>query len=237
MDSSLAPRRVALPVALLAAIAIAAGGGSSPWAAPEPLRHGRPEAAPALGVPSVKLEQIELVAVRAPSTLPGSGVVGAGVAAAVTTLDLPPAPAAAPAGPKPASSASERYTGTNHFWFPSLGISRTVHSYPCSRTREPANFVYRWGCAGRNNVYLLGHAWGVFKPLNVAYKRGRLHVGMRAYYTDGAGRLSVYEVTEWRVVNPVNSRWAIAGQSVPSMTLQTCVGDLRLNVRLVRVRI
>jgi hypothetical protein len=201
----------------------------------------------------VKLEQIELIAVRAPSTvrpvggqldgrigvLVGPGIVGAGVAAAVKTLDLASVPApstAAPSGPKPAASASERYTGTNHFWFPALGISRAVHSYPCSRTREPANFVYRWGCAGRNNVYLLGHAWGVLEPLHDAYKAGHLHVGMRAYYADGAGRVTAYEVTEWRVVDPVDSRWAIANQPVPSMTLQTCIGDLRLNVRLVRVR-
>jgi sortase (surface protein transpeptidase) len=43
-------------------------------------------------------------------------------------------------------------------------------------------------------------------------------------------------VTEIRVVTPDQVDWAIAAQSIPSMTLQTCVGansDHRLLVRLV----
>lgn len=132
-------------------------------------------------------------------------------------------------------AAPKVYSGTNHFWFPALGISRPVYTFACTRTREPDNYVYRWGCAGRNNVYLLGHAWGVFKPLHDAYVAGRLRVGMLAYYADGSGRVRTYKITTWRVVNPTNSSWAIANQSVPSMTLQTCVGLNRLNVRLVAI--
>lgn len=130
------------------------------------------------------------------------------------------------------------YSGRNHVWIPSLGISRPVVPFECTRKREPDNYMYRWGCAGRNNVYLLAHAWGVFKPLHDAYERGQLRVGMLAIYADGSGRIRAYEVTEWRVVDPVDSHWAIASQPVPSMTLQTCVGPrgvLRLNVRLVEV--
>jgi hypothetical protein len=130
------------------------------------------------------------------------------------------------------------YRGTNHFWIPSLGMSNNVHSFPCSRGREPDNYIYRWGCAGNNNVYLLGHAYGVMKPLHDLYVRGGLRRGMIAIYANGAGKVTRYKVVSWRVVDPTESEWAIASQPVPSMTLQTCVGkdgSKRLNVRLVAV--
>jgi hypothetical protein len=131
------------------------------------------------------------------------------------------------------------YSGTNHFWFPKLGISDPVRFYPCSRTRAPANYMYRWGCAGKNNVYILGHAYGVMKPLHDAYVSGRLRVGMVAVYANANGLVRKYRVTEWRVVRPTEVTWQIAAQRVPSMTLQTCVGKnsaYRLNVRLVVIR-
>ena len=109
----------------------------------------------------------------------------------------------------------------NHLWIPSLRISRGVLFYACGRKTTPENHVYRWGCAGRNNTYLLGHAWGVFKALHDAYTSGRLHRGMVAYYADGFGRVTRYRVTAWQVVLPWDAGWAIAPQQVPSMTLQT----------------
>lgn len=139
---------------------------------------------------------------------------------------------------KPARDDSPRYGGSNRFWIPSLGISDRVHLFECSRQRPPDNYMYRWGCAGQNNVYIMGHAYSVMKPLHDAYVRGRLKVGMVAIYANGNGKVTRYRVTEWRVVDPVDSHWAIADQPVPSMTLQTCVGKngrLRLNVRLVAV--
>jgi hypothetical protein len=132
--------------------------------------------------------------------------------------------------------ATHTYSGQNHFWFPALGISRPVYWYPCSRTRAPDNLIYRWGCAGTNNVYILGHAYGVMKPLHDAYVSGRLHTGMIAIYADGRGHVHRYRITTWRLVLPTNAAWAEASQSVPSMTLQTCVGaqsQWRLVVRLV----
>jgi hypothetical protein len=131
------------------------------------------------------------------------------------------------------------YRGRNHLWIPSLGINKTVQSFPCSRTRPPDAGVYRWGCAGRNNVYLMSHAWSTFKPLHDAYVRGRLHKGMKVVYADGTGRVHTYAVVWWRVVAPTTAAsWAWASLSRPSMTLQTCVGSnsqYRLMVRLVRV--
>ncbi|HSL97247.1 MAG TPA: sortase [Candidatus Deferrimicrobiaceae bacterium] len=137
-----------------------------------------------------------------------------------------------------APSAPREFVGTDHFWMPALGISKRVHDYPCPRKRPPDNYVYRWWCAGHNNVYLLGHAATVFKPLHDAYVKGRLRVGMAAWYANANGKVTKYRITEWRVVRPEESHWAIADQPVPSMTLQTCVGkndEFRLNVRLVAV--
>ncbi len=138
---------------------------------------------------------------------------------------------------RPAPSASATYRGRNHVWIPSLGVNRSVASFPCSRSAAPANYVYRWGCAGRNNVYLMGHAYGVFKPLHDAYSNGRLRKGMKVIYADANGHVRTYWVVWWKVTAPTTSAsWAWAGQSTPSMTLQTCVGasgTLRLMVRLV----
>jgi hypothetical protein len=95
--------------------------------------------------------------------------------------------------------SSPRYHGRNHAWIPSLGITTTVQSFPCSRTRPPDAGVYRWGCAGRNNVYLMGHAWSTFKPLHDAYVNGRLHTGMKVIYADASGRVHTFSVAWWRV--------------------------------------
>lgn len=132
----------------------------------------------------------------------------------------------------------KRYSGTNHVWMPTLGLSKAVYAFPCSRSTDPDNLVYRYGCAGANNVYLLGHAGGVFKPLHDAYDNGKLKKGMPVVYANGSGAERLYRVTSWRVVSPSDAAWALASQPVPSMTLQTCIGkndSLRLIVRLVQV--
>lgn len=192
-------------------------------------------------------------AAQAASNLSADRAAEASLASSVTALHLArviaaqPAPAPvrakavakAPVVKAPAKAAAKTYSGTNHFWFPALGISRSVHLFPCSRQRPPDHYLYRWGCAGTNNVYVMGHASSVFKALHDAYNAGRLRIGMIAKYADGSGRVRTYRITSWRVVDPVDSHWAIASQPVPSMTLQTCVGPNgvdRLNVRLVIVR-
>ncbi len=142
--------------------------------------------------------------------------------------------------PAARTKAPPARTGRNHVWIPSLGISRSVSWFPCDRKRPPDNYVYRWGCAGSNNVYLLGHAYSVFKPLHDAYARGRLRVGLKAYYADAKGRVHTFKVKWWRVTAPTTAAsWAWAAQGQPSMTLQTCVGRnsaYRLMVRLVQVK-
>jgi len=134
-------------------------------------------------------------------------------------------------------ATANRYVGTNHVWMPALGINRPVYLYACTRSTALDNLVYRWGCAGRNNTYLMGHAWGVFKPLHDAYEQGRLRVGMELIYADGASRIHRYRITTWRVVLPTDISW-IGSFSVPTIILQTCIGatsTYRLNVKLVAV--
>jgi Sortase domain len=149
-----------------------------------------------------------------------------------------PKPSSKPASSKSVSAAS--FHGRNHVWIPALRINKSVQSFPCSRSRPPDAGVYRWGCGGANNVYLLSHAWSTFKPLHDAYVTGRLRKGMQVFYADGSGKVRAYRVAWWRVVRPTTAAsWAWAPQAQPSMTLQTCVGArsaYRLMVRLLQVR-
>ena len=134
--------------------------------------------------------------------------------------------------------AAANYQGRNHLWIPALDIDRTVSAFACTSSAYPGDRVYRWGCAGKNNVYLFGHAHSVFKPLHDAYVRGRLKKGMQLNYADANGNVSTYAVTWWKVTTPDKGAWAYAGQSEKSVTLQTCVGaksQYRLIVRLVKV--
>ena len=177
---------------------------------------------------------------RTTAAAPVAAVPDRAARSAAPTLKPPPAPKAPAASHARATPGAKTYKGRNHVWIPSLGINRSVSRFPCDRQRPPDNYVYRWGCAGANNVYLLGHAYSVFKPLHDAYVRGRLKVGLKAYYADAKGTVHLYKVKWWKVTPPTTgASWAWAAQSVPSMTLQTCVGkngENRLMVRLVEVR-
>jgi Sortase domain len=154
------------------------------------------------------------------------------------TSDAPTAKAQVESKGGTGSASAAALSGRNKVWIPTLGIRRSVSFFSCSSKAYPGNRVYRWGCAGRNNVYLFGHAHSVFKPLHDAYVRGRLRKGMKAYFADSHGRVSTYKVIWWRVTTPDKGGFAYAAQSRPSMTLQTCVGarsQYRLIVRLVKV--
>jgi hypothetical protein len=140
---------------------------------------------------------------------------------------------------KGSTPGSGSFRGRNRMWYPALGISYSVSWFPCSRSRAPDNYVYRWGCAGSNNVYLMGHAWGKFSPLYRAYYSGRLSRGQLLVYADNSGRVHRYRLSWWRTYPPLTSAsWAWASLSRSSATLQTCVGpnsSLRLFVRFVEV--
>ncbi len=194
-----------------------------PWFAPMPVPGAIPAATPP---PAPKVTPKPKATPKA-TTKP----VTRAVAKPVTRTVAKPAP-------KPTVRAVA-YAGRNHVWIPSLGVNRSVAFFSCSRTTRPDNYVYRWGCAGTNNVYLMGHASSVFQPLHDAYVSGRLRVGMRVWYADGSGTVRQYSVRWWKLTKPTtDASWAWATQSVPSMTLQTCVGansEYRLMVRLVQV--
>jgi hypothetical protein len=134
------------------------------------------------------------------------------------------------------SSGPASYSGRNRMWMPALGINRSVSPFACRTSAYPGDRVYRWGCAGANNVYLFGHAHSVFKPLHDAYVGGRLKKGMKVVYADSNGKVRTYKIAWWKVTTPEKGDFAFAAQSRPSMTLQTCVGSksqYRLVVRLV----
>jgi sortase family protein len=135
-------------------------------------------------------------------------------------------------------TSATSFRGRNHVWIPALGVSRSITFYSCSSSFYPGNRVYRWGCAGSNNVYLFGHAHSVFKALHDAYVRGRLAKGMKVYYANGSGSVSTYAISWWKLTTPDKGAWAYAAQSAPSLTLQTCVGaqsQYRLIVRLRKI--
>ena len=135
-------------------------------------------------------------------------------------------------------SSPASYHGRNRMWFPALGISRSTYFFPCSSNAYPGNVVYRWGCAGSNNVYLFAHAHSAFKPLHDAYVNGRLRKGMKVSYADSKGKVRTYKLIWWKVTTPTKGGFAFAAQSRPSLTLQTCVGaksQYRLIVRFVQV--
>jgi Sortase domain len=236
-------------VAAAAQVTVAARGHAvgGPAAAPGPTAspHGEVLAESSLGwarIPDAGLAD-RLAASSAPFVAPAAPVrkPDRPEPAQVPAKMVPaaPSPAAAPPSRASSSQSATTYSGKNHVWIPSLGINRTVSAFPCDRTRPPDNLVYRWGCAGTNNVYLLGHAYSVFKPLHDAYGSHRLKVGMKVYYADGKGTVHVYAVKWWKLTLPTtDASWAWAAQDTPSMTLQTCVGansEYRLMVRLAEV--
>jgi Sortase domain len=185
-----------------------------------------------------------LAAVRVASGVGASAAAQATITRAGTIATRPAVTKAAGSAigrPKLAKATpAPTFHGTNHVWIPALGVSRAISIFPCSRQKAPANYVYRWGCAGTNNVYLLGHAYGVFKALHDAYYNGRLKVGLTAIYANASGTVHTYRVAWWKVVKPTTAaKWAWASLASPSMTLQTCLGassQYRLMVRLVQVK-
>jgi hypothetical protein len=235
----------ATPPLLVATFALAASlamGAQASWTP----AAARPAA------PDVAMAQVDGVTGAGPAVVAtGPSPVSAGAlgpqssarrrADAPSSGALDPAPTSTTAVPATSSTAPvwwSRYHGANHVWMPTLGLSKAVYSYACSRTTYPANLVYRWGCGGHDNVYLFGHNYGVFYPLFDAWRDGRLRTGLPVVYADGQGRTRLYRVVSWRVVAPSDGAWAIASQSSPSMTLQTCsdrAGTHRLLVRLVAV--
>jgi hypothetical protein len=235
-------RRLLIP-ALLAAILAAEVTGMaiarSLEAAAEPAVAPAADQAPAIDAPTENATTGGPgLVVRTRPTTPGLRLQPSHTVAPLPqAIAVKPKPRSKPATASSPTSAS--FQGRNHVWIPALRISQTIQSFPCSRSRPPDAGVYRWGCAGRNNVYLMSHAWSTFKPLHDAYVAGRMKKGMKVWYADGSGTVHAYRVSWWRLTAPTTAAsWAWASLSRPGMTLQTCVGansQYRLMVRLVRI--
>jgi hypothetical protein len=235
--TGLALARTLAPATPVAPVVASAAAASSPAVAGRPSSKVRPDATdPARSPVPATTTTRRFAIVEATS----HAIASSGTARAVTQR-ITSKVASTPRGGRSAGghASSPSYHGQNRVWIPSLGINANVQSFPCSRSRPPDAGVYRWGCAGTNNVYLLGHAWSTFRPLHDAYVGGRLRAGLKVAYADGAGRVHTYSVAWWKVVAPTTAAsWAWASLSRPSMTLQTCVGansQYRLMVRLVQV--
>ena len=66
-----------------------------------------------------------------------------------------------------------------------LGLQRRTHP-------EPRRVL---GLRRKNNLYLLGHAWGVFAPIHDGYHSGALKVGLTAWYADKSGDVHRYRIS------------------------------------------
>ena len=147
------------------------------------------------------------------------------------------------AGTAPIAQATT-YPYLGRFSFPAAnGLDRNVYDWGCRGGTVP-NLVLRWGCAGSNNTYLIGHAWGVFNPVADAWRDGRLSAGKLAFLTRNGVKLT-YKVAWVRLV-PASyvwkglsgDKWAWNATTRQAITLQTCWGassQYRLIVRLYRV--
>jgi hypothetical protein len=138
----------------------------------------------------------------------------------------------------PSADDPATYTGTYRIWIPALGINQAIHDWGCNGGLIP-NRVEYWGCAEANNLYLLGHAWGVFKPIHDGYHTGALRVGLAVWYADKSGLTHRYRVSEIRhVVTAAYDDWidwATGAMPGPTITLQTCDGagnEYRILVRI-----
>ncbi len=157
------------------------------------------------------------------------------------TPPVDPTDSPAPFAPEArrAQTSTTRTTQTvsrNRLIIPALGMNDGIRRTACSGAIP--NGVFYWPCAGRNNFYLVGHAWGVFKPVHDAYHRGALEPGMALTYVDGNGNTHRYRL-EWvkDLTLATFGQGAVwAATSGPVITLQTCDGtndSYRIIVRFI----
>ena len=85
---------------------------------------------------------------------------------------------------------------------------------PCSRSRPPDAGVYRWGCAGPNNVYLLGMPGARSSRSTTPTSTAGSGRACRSGYADGHGRRPPVpgQLADGQLPSTAAS-WAWAGQS------------------------
>ena len=212
---------------------VAAADPSAPTTAVNPVVSWRVSPLRQLALAAEWRYADELEAVVAP-VAPAAPVTPAAPAAKTATKT-----AAKPAM-KTAATSSSVVLRANQFAFPALGIrAQGIASFACNAPGSLGTSIYRWGCAGSNNTYLLGHAFAAFKPINTGYHSGALKVGLTAYMAGSDGVTHQYRVTEIRHVLMDDwsswGGWAKSSLPQPGLTLQTCDGPTsayRIVVRL-----
>jgi hypothetical protein len=239
-----------LAIGLLATASVAVAAPQASHAA----TSARTISAPIVQAPPVAAPAAPLARLVVGPERPIELTIGAAQAAAIRpqvvatpkTVTAAPKPHVAVSKPKTVSKpkavskpTTVSYHGTYHLWIPALGLSHQIYDWGCNGGLIP-NRVEYWGCPPKSNLYLLGHAWGVFKPIHDGYHSGALHVGLTAWYADKAGVTHRYKISWIRHVANTDydswSQWAMAATSVKVITLQTCDGATsayRILVRLV----
>jgi hypothetical protein len=154
-------------------------------------------------------------------------VIGQLAVPAVFEAVRPPAPvvvpvAVRPAPPRPAPQAPPAPAPTvavpaNTLVIPRLGVRQHVSDYTdCTGAAGVPHWdVWRWTCAGTNNVYVMAHNPGIFTPIL------GLQVGDIIQYGDPAGVVHTYKVVSTTIVSYTDTS-PMNALSVPSITLQTC---------------
>lgn len=207
--------RLVLWLAAVAAMFVTAGAATLAYSEVDAAAVVAPRSAPSMdwSAPTSSLSPTTIPS-PSPSTAP---TVSMAVTQSPTPVASQPAPQRAPAK-KPVAATRNRFS------IPALHINGTIGNTSCGGLIP--NGIWRWPCAGANNLYLLGHAYGVFAPVHNGYHAGSLKPGLAAIYTDGAGVAHRYRLL-WVQDVPVatwgkGSSWAAT--SGPVITLQTCDG-------------
>ena len=156
---------------------------------------------------------------------------------------LCPSPRSTPYPTVQPSAAPRAYVGRNHLWVPGIGIDLSIGGVwnpECTQDWSSAipNLLVEWGCdavlteATTPYVYLLGHAAGVFAPLDAAYHAGLLVPGLRLSYAGPDGHVRTYVLTRVQRLLPSTYAPLTAGAAEgvddavarPAVMLQTCDG-------------
>ncbi|HYO42662.1 MAG TPA: hypothetical protein VES19_05630 [Candidatus Limnocylindrales bacterium] len=172
---------------------------------------------------------ISIVLLAAPS-MPVAASSAASPNTAATVLP-PDTPAVAPAVEVPAPADLTR---VGRLTIKGIGLNVNVYRWSCDGSDLP-NRALRWGCTGANNQFIVGHAYGVFRPYYLAWKYKRFKIGMVATFTKPSGAVIRYRLAWVRKVpksyiynGQTGDVWAYGPTSTPSITLQTCWGATNL---------
>ena len=132
-----------------------------------------------------------------------------------------------------------------HLAIPALGIHQPIYRWGCHGGTLPDR-VWSWGCSGHNNLYLLGHAYGAFKPVHDAFATHTLTKGMTLRLRTETGKVLTFHLAWVRKVHASElgtdmwgpgRTWAWNATPRRVVTLQTCWGRRSQDRIIVRFRL